>query len=113
MLIEFVERGIMYRELEKGERRKGRRREAGGRGEVEIQREPIEPATMKSRSRSRKRRKEKERREHEKEGEKGNEMRGRERERERKRDGARIERALYSDKMILSIVNAAVGIAGL
>lgn len=40
-------------------------------------------------------------------------MRGRERVRERKRDGARIERALYSDKMILSIVNAAVGIAGL
>lgn len=27
--------------------------------------------------------------------------------------GARIERALYSDKMILSVVNAAVGIAGL
>lgn len=42
----------------------------------------------------------------------------REREREERkgrdgRNGARIERALYSDKMILSIVNAAVGIAGL
>lgn len=32
---------------------------------------------------------------------------------EAERYGARIERALYSDKMILSIVNAAVGIAGL
>lgn len=41
MLIEFVERGIMYRELEKGERRRKGERWGGERGR-EIQREPIE-----------------------------------------------------------------------
>lgn len=82
MLIEFVERGIMYRELEKGERRKGERWE--GRGEVEIQREPIEPATMKSRSRSKKKKKEEERkRANEKEGDGRKKRMKREREREK------------------------------
>lgn len=54
----------------------------------------------------------------EKRGSEGEERRKSEKKRrseevEAERYGARIERALYSDKMILSIVNAAVGIAGL
>lgn len=82
MLIEFVERGIMYRELEKGERRRKGERWGGERGR-EIQREPIEPATMKSRSRSRKGIKRKKRRE---KGGDGRKKRMKKRERERGRD---------------------------
>lgn len=97
------------------------RRESGGgkaRGGEESEVEKFSanrsrPATMKSRSRSRKRIKRKKRREKGGDGRKKR-MKKRERERKRKgRNGARIERALYSDKMILSIVNAAVGFAGL
>lgn len=118
MLIEFVERGIMYRAdaAPKGERRKGERTNSeerfGGPGRsganrsLEMHHNEIAVAIEKKAIESGAERKER--------GE--SEWRGRRLDEEAERlgwNGARIERALYSDKMILSIVNAAVGIAGL